>query len=149
MISRRFIGTTFAPHTVSVEAGRLQFFLKAIGETSPVYTDRYASLDAGYDDIPVPPTFLFCLELEKPDPFIHLTAIGVDITRVLHGEMTFDYYLPVTVGDRLTFSASIADIYDRKGGALEFIVIDNCVTNQNNEHVADLRSTVIQRNGQA
>jgi hypothetical protein len=149
MISKDFIGMTFAPHTVCVEAGRLQFFLKAIGETGPVYTDRYASHDAGYDEFPVPPTYLFCLELEKPDPFFHLTAIGVDIARVLHGEMSFDYYLPVSVGDCLTFNASIADIYDKKGGALEFIVIDNRVTNQNNDHVADLRSTVIQRNGQA
>jgi len=146
MINKNFIGTTFAPHTVTVEAGRLQFFLKAIGETGAIYTDRQASLNAGYDNIPVPPTFLFCLELEKPDPFAHLTEIGVDIARVLHGEMAFEYYLPVSVGDTLTFIASITDIYQKKGGALDFIVIENRVSNQNNEHVADLKSTVIQRN---
>jgi len=147
MINKEFIGTTFAPHTVTVEAGRLQFFLKAIGETRPAYTRREVNPEAHYDDFPVPPTYLFCLEMERPDPFLHLTAIGVDIARVLHGEMSFDYFLPVSVGDTLTFNASVADIYVKKGGALEFIVIDNRVTNQHNEHVADLKSTVIQRNG--
>ena len=44
--------------------GRLRFFAKAIGETDPVYTDDAAARDAGYPDLPAPPTFLFAAELD-------------------------------------------------------------------------------------
>ncbi|MNP17480.1 hypothetical protein D3C76_1099140 [compost metagenome] len=49
-------------------------------------------------------------------------------------------------GDTLRFDVRIADIYDKKGGALEFVVRETRVTNQHGEHVADLRSVLVQRN---
>jgi acyl dehydratase len=48
-------------------------------------------------------------------------------------------------GDVLRFESRIADIYDKKNGALWFIVRETRVTNQRGEHVADLRSVVVQR----
>ena len=49
-------------------------------------------------------------------------------------------------GDTLQFETRIADIYDKKGGALNFVVRESRVTNQRGEHVADLRSVLVQRN---
>ena len=34
-----FIGTQLPATTLTVDAGRLRFFAKAIGETNPLYTD--------------------------------------------------------------------------------------------------------------
>ena len=68
MIDRKFIGYRTEPFTVEVEKGRLRMFAKAIGETDPIYTDEAAAQAAGYRSLPVPPTFLFCLEMEQPDP---------------------------------------------------------------------------------
>jgi hypothetical protein len=39
----------------------------------------------------------------------------------------------------------VSDIYDKKGGALEFVVNDTTVTNQLGEHVAELRSVLVVR----
>ncbi|MBI3284361.1 MAG: MaoC family dehydratase N-terminal domain-containing protein [Burkholderiales bacterium] len=147
MISKEHIGRVFAAHTVQVEAGRLRFFAKAIGETDPVYTDVKAAQAAGYRDLPAPPTFLFCLEMEQDDPLAWLQTIGADLGRILHGEQSFNYYLPVCAGDSLRFETQISDIYDKKGGALEFVVRKTRVTNQHGEHVADLSGSVVQRNG--
>ena len=83
-------------------AGRLRFFAKAIGETNPVYTDVDAAQAAGHRDLPVPPTFLFGIELDSPDPFGWLSGIGVDLRRVLHGEQSFTYHSPAYAGDVLT-----------------------------------------------
>jgi len=47
----------------------------------------------------------------------------------------------------LRFESRIADIYDKKNGALEFVVRETRVTNQKGEHIADLRSVIVQRNG--
>ena len=147
MLDKNLIGTVLPPHTVALEAGRLRFFAKAIGETNPVYLDEAAAQAAGYASLPAPPTFLFCLEMEQPDPLAWLKVIGADLSRILHGEQSFRYFLPVCAGDQLTFQTSISDIYDKKGGALEFVVRQTRVSNQRGEHVADLIGSVVQRNG--
>ena len=67
MADKSLIGHVTAQGSVEVEKGKLRFFAKAIGETDPVYTDPAAARDAGHRDLPVPPTFLFCLEMEGPN----------------------------------------------------------------------------------
>ncbi|MGQ3029723.1 MAG: MaoC family dehydratase N-terminal domain-containing protein [Ferrovibrionaceae bacterium] len=146
MIDKAHVGREFPAHSVAVEAGRLRFFAKATGQTDPVYLDEAAARDAGYRGLPVPPTFLFSLDVEQPDPFAWFNAIGLDLARVLHGEQLFVYHAPACAGDVLTFSSRISDVYDKKGGALDFVVKETRVTNQDGEHVADLRATIVQRN---
>lgn len=147
MLDRSHIGRTLPGHSVLVEAGRLRFFAKAIGETSPVYIDEAAARRAGYRSLPVPPTFLFSLELERPDPFDWLELLGMDLARILHGEQRFVYHRPACAGDVLTFESRITDICDKKNGALEFVTRDTRVSNQAGEHVADLAFVIVQRNG--
>lgn len=147
MIDTAFIGATLPSFSTDVEAGRLRAFAKATGQQAPVYRNRDAARAAGYDDVPVPPTFLFCLEMESPDPAAMRQMLNIDYTKLLHGEQHFTYHLMAHVGDRLTFAPRISDIYAKKGGALEFVVRETRVTNQNNEHVADLRCVTVVRNG--
>lgn len=147
MISREYIGLTMPAFTVEVEKGRLRFFAKATGQTDPVYTDEDAARAAGLPALPVPPTFLFCLEMDAPDPGALRNQLGIDIAKILHGEQRFRYHRMAFAGDRLTFEQRVADLYDRRGGALEFMVRETRVTNQRGEHVADLVGTTVIRNG--
>ncbi|MET4046680.1 MULTISPECIES: MaoC family dehydratase N-terminal domain-containing protein [unclassified Rhodococcus (in: high G+C Gram-positive bacteria)] len=140
------IGTEFEPVDITVDAARLRFFAKAIGETNPVYTDVEAANAAGYEDLPVPPTFLFSIELDSPDPFAWLSDLGVDLRFVLHGEQAFTYHSIAYPGDTLTAKSTIADVYSKKGGALEFIVKDTAVTRADGSAVADLKSVLVVRN---
>ena len=146
MLDRQYIGHTMPKFSATVEKGRLRFFAKAIGETDPVYTDEAAAQAAGHPGLPVPPTFLFCLEMESPDPAAIRNLLGLDYRRLLHGEQGFTYHRMAYAGDVLTFEQRIEDIYDKKGGALEFVVRQTRVSNQRGEHVADLRSVTVQRN---
>jgi acyl dehydratase len=146
MIDRRHIGTEFAPFTVDVERGRLRFFAKATGQTDPVYSDDAAALAAGHPALPVPPTFLFCLEMDSPNPAAIRELLGLDYSRILHGEQGFTFHRLAHAGDRLTFRQRITDIYDKKGGALEFIVRLTEVDNQRGERVAELRAVTVYRN---
>ena len=147
MIDRRYIGHALAPFSVPVEAGRLRFFAKATGQTDPVYTDPAAARDAGHRDLPVPPTFLFCLEMEGPNPAAIRELLGLDYRRLLHGEQQFSYHAMAHAGDVLTFEQRIDDIYDKKGGALEFVVRSTRVSNQHGALVAELRAVTVMRNG--
>ncbi|GAA4025209.1 FAS1-like dehydratase domain-containing protein [Streptomyces plumbiresistens] len=127
------IGTRLPQCRMTVDPARLRFFRKAVGA------------DAG-DDGTVPPTFLFSVELESPDPFGWLRDLGIDLRRVLHGEQSFMYHRPLAIGERLTASPVIADVYSRGEGALDFVVKETAVTRGDGEPVADLRSVLIVRN---
>lgn len=147
MISREFIGLTVPAFTVPVDPWRLRFFAKATGQTDPVYIDEAAARAAGHPGLPVPPTFLFCLEMEAPDPGALRKRMGIDIALILHGEQRFRYHRLAHAGDALTFAARVTDIYSKKGGALDFMVRETQVTNQRGEPVADLVTTTVIRNG--
>ncbi len=142
----KHIGRETAPYSVDVEKGRLRFFAKAIGETNPVYSDEDAAKAAGYPSIPAPPSFGFCLEMESNSLWDNLDAMGVPVGKILHGSQSFTYHEPICAGDRITFVTKISDIYDKKGGQLEFVVEDSTATNQNGTLVAELQRVIVVRN---
>jgi acyl dehydratase len=147
MVDQSAVGRAFTPVTARVEPGRLRFFLDTLGEGNPLYRDAEAARGAGYAATPIPPTYLFCLEMmDAAEPFEFLTALDIDLARVLHGEQRFDYHAPVMVGDTLTFRPKVTDVTDKKGGAMTLIVVETAVTNQNGVHVADASRTVVVRN---
>lgn len=146
MIDKRFIGHVMPTFSAVVEAGRLRFFAKATGQTDPLYSDEAAARAAGHPGLPVPPTFLFCLEMESPDPAAIRNLLGMDYRSLLHGEQGFAYHAMAYAGDTLTFEQRIEDIYDKKGGALEFVVRTTRVTNQHQQLVAGLRCVTVIRN---
>lgn len=147
MLDKAHIGKTYGRITTEVEKGRLRFFAKAIGETNPVYIDETTAQRADYRSLPVPPTYFFCLQmLDDPDPTSWISEIGVNLLHILHGEQSFEYLEMAFAGDRLSFESTITDIYEKKGGSLEFIVSETTVVNHFNKLVARLKSTLVVRN---
>jgi hypothetical protein len=130
VIDAAAVGRELPPVTVTVDAGRLRFFAEATGgEATEI----------------VPPTFLFGLELDQPDPFGWLADLGVDLRQVLHGEQKFVYHSPARAGDTLVLSPRITDVYAKKGGALQFVVKETAVTRADGGAVADLTSVIVVR----
>jgi acyl dehydratase len=146
MVNRDIIGLEFPPHRAVVEAGQLRFFAKAIGETDPVYFEDDAARAAGHPALPVPPTFFFSLE-QSGQPFPWMDHAGITIATVLHGEQGFTYHRMAHAGDTLRFDSRITDVYDKKGGALQFIERQTRVTNDKGELVVQLRRLLVHRNG--
>jgi len=142
----KHIGRTTAPMTVDVEKGRLKCFAKAIGETNPIYSDEEAATAAGYPSIPAPPSFGFCLEMETNSLWDNIAAMGVAVGQILHGSQSFTYHAPICAGDRITFVTKVSDIYDKKGGKLEFIVEDTTATNQDGVLVVEIQRVIVARN---
>jgi acyl dehydratase len=146
MIDRKWIGHQLASSVLPIERGRLRFFAKAIGENDAIYLNRAAARDAGYADLPVPPTFLFAGELDSGAMFSLFAEMGIPLSKVLHGEQSFEYLGPVVAGDELTISSRVANIYDKRNGALEFLEIEGLVVNQDGWPVARLRNVTVIRN---
>ncbi|MFI6648050.1 MaoC family dehydratase N-terminal domain-containing protein [Streptomyces sp. NPDC050529] len=147
-IDPALIGSRTPAFSTEVERGRLRFFARAIGQTDAIYSDLAAAGAAGHRDLPVPPTFLFCLEMDNPGRGRFLADLGVDVRTILHGGQEFAYRATAYAGDILTFSTVVRDVYAKKGGALQFIVRDTHVT-RDGEPVATLTCTLVVRDPKA
>jgi acyl dehydratase len=138
-IDKSFIGRRRPPTRVRVEAAQLRMFLGSIGENGPIFRDAKVAMAAGFRGIPIPATYLFCLHmLSAEEPYQFYREIGIEVGRLLHGEQNFTYHSQVCVGDVLSFQAEIADVVDKKGGAMTLVTQRVRVENQDDQHVADM-----------
>jgi len=146
----RHIGHEFAPFLAHAESWRLRAFARATGQTDPAFHDLAAARSAGHPELPLPPTFLFCLEADAPEPNALLRLLGLSLSqRLLHAEQGFVYHRMVYCGDRLYFRQRLDQVYEKRGGALQFAVRSTRVTNQRDELVAELRHVVVAVHGDA
>lgn len=146
MIEKNCIGKEFEPLTVEVEKGQLRLFAKAVGETNTVYTDEDAAQKAGYRSLPAPPTFAFSLNLARPDPLAKYAELGISLTKMLHGGQSFEYFDQIVAGDVITLREKVIDLYEKKGGALQFLVFETSVENQHGDIVGKMTTTVVIQN---
>lgn len=82
------------------------------------------------------------LEADRPLAFIE--DLHLDLTAVLHAEQAFTYFAPVFVGDEVLLETSVSEIFEKKKGALVFIVQNTHVV-KNGLVVADMRRTLVVR----
>ncbi len=150
MIDSSAIGREFAPTHARVEPGRLRYFFSTLGETNPIYRRPAGAKATGFATTPIPPTYLFCLEMmDAENPFEMLEALDIDLRRVLHGEQKFTYLAPVVVGDELTLQSTVTGVTQKKGGAMTLIDVTTRIVNQHGEHVADATRVIVVRNPEA
>lgn len=117
MVDHGRIGFALAPFTVVAEAERVRRFAEAIGDSAPTGKG-----------MGVPLTFLKALEGEHNSSRLILDALGVDLKSVLHAEQQFDYLAPLRVGEAITVERRVHDIYDKREGAIQFIVIESLLS---------------------
>lgn len=144
---QNLVGREYPPFCVAVERRWIRTFADAIGDDDPLYRDRQVAAAAGYADVPAPPTFGFSVAMEAAQPLLVLADLGIDKTRTMHGEQSFAYERPIVAGDVLTGTQKVVDMYDRKAGALTFVVTQTTLANQREERVCDLRTVIVIRNG--
>ncbi|MEO8448592.1 MAG: MaoC family dehydratase N-terminal domain-containing protein [Gemmatimonadota bacterium] len=120
MIDRALIGTVFPVVTVEVSPSRIALFARSIGDDNPIYHDEAAARRAGYRGIPVPPTYPFALQMDRPDPWELIRILNVKLENMLHAEQRFVYRAPIVAGDRVALTEQVAEIYEKKNGALVF-----------------------------
>ena len=136
------IGLESEDRYVDVERGQLRLFAKAVRERNPVYSDVDAARAAGYPDIPVPPTFAFCLATLAPPKIGNMEEL-VLMGKTLHGEQSFEYKTMIFAGDRILIKSRVADVYTKNGGALEFLVQDSEYWNQKGELCVRSRQSAV------
>lgn len=132
-IDRGFLGYALPAFTVLASAERIGRFARAIG------------LDAA-DGACAPPTFMKAVEGEHNSSRRILEVMGVPLARVLHAEQQFDYFAPIRAGDTLQVQRTVTDIYDRRNGEMEFIVIESRIWRDDGTAVGRSRQLILVRN---
>ena len=128
---RSRIGAASPPISATVEAGHLKRFAEAIGDPNPRWLEE------------APPTYLVALVPAS----MHLAEAEEYGKGWLNGGNRFESIEPVKVGDRITATGRVADVYEKTGssGTLLFIIFETDYVNQHGRPVARLRGTAIRR----
>ena len=127
------VGRRYQEVSCPVTREHVERFAEAIGE-------RRA---AGYADQVAPPTFVTVMQIMASAQVVLDQELGLDYSRVVHGEQEYEWRRPVVVGDVLTATPQIAGISAR--GPNEFLVIESQVHDASGETVVVARSTLLSR----
>lgn len=147
MVDRSWIGRDLGSFTVEVAPKEIRRFVDAIGETRPMYRSLAAAQAAGFARIPIPPTYPFSLMMDREDPFGFLRRLCIELARVLHGEQRFEYHAPLWAGEPITLSERVADVYSRKRGRLEFVILDADARRADGTLAVTMRRSLVVRHG--
>ncbi|MBT2898753.1 MaoC family dehydratase N-terminal domain-containing protein [Streptomyces sp. McG3] len=115
-LDQSFVGRTYPP-TPAYEVGRekIREFAEAVGDTHPAYVDAEAARALGHADVIAPPTFVFSITYRAAGEVVQDPQLGLDYSRVVHGDQKFSYVRPVRAGDRLTVTSTIEAIKSLAG----------------------------------
>jgi acyl dehydratase len=115
-LDQSFVGRTYPP-TAPYEVGRekIREFAEAVGDANPVYTDPEAAGTLGHPDVIAPLTFAFTITFSAAAQVVQDPQLGLDYSRVVHGDQKFAYRRPVRAGDRLTVTSTIESVKSLAG----------------------------------
>ena len=143
-IDPSYAGRTYPPtdpYEVGVE--KIREFATALGDDNPAYHDREVARSFGHRDVVAPPTFPFVLTFKASRRLIEDPELGIDYSRVVHGEQRFAHSRPVTAGDTLTVTVTLESV--RSAGGHDMLTSRSDVATVDGEHVATAWSTLVVR----
>jgi acyl dehydratase len=115
-LDQSYVGRTYPP-TLPYQVGRekIREFAAAIGANDPAHHDPVAARALGHPDVVAPVTFPVVMATAANRQVVLDPGLGVDYSRVVHGDQRFVYTRPVIAGDELECVTTIEDITSRAG----------------------------------
>jgi acyl dehydratase len=142
-LNQALVGKTYPAVRYEVGREKLREFAIAIGETDPVYHDEAAARAAGHPDLPAVPTFAVVLSMRAGQVVYGDPDLGLDYSRVVHGEQEFVHHRPIRAGDRLLAAGKVAEASAK--GRHELLTLQTEITTEAGEPVCTVRATLLSR----
>jgi acyl dehydratase len=89
------------------------------------------------------PTFAVVLSLRAGQVVYGDPQLGLDYSRVVHGEQEFVYHRPIRAGDRLLATGKVAAVEAK--GRHELLTLETEVTTEDGEPVCTVRAMLLSR----
>jgi acyl dehydratase len=133
------------PPSAPYEVGRekIREFAEAIKDSGALSRDRDAAKAAGYPDVIAPPTFAFTLCMHALQAVMDDSELGVDYSRVVHGQQEFTHHRPIHAGDELVVVTHIDDVQHRAGN--DFLTVRAEIAASDGEPVCTAMSMLVVR----
>jgi acyl dehydratase len=143
-LDQRFVGRTYGPGP-AYEVGRekIREFADAIGDTNEAYRDPEVAKAFGYPDVIAPPTFPVIVSMRASVDLVADPELGLDYSRVVHGEQRFAYTRPVRAGDRLVGVLTVDSIRSAAGN--DILATRTELSTPEGEHVVTAYATIVAR----
>jgi len=157
MADKSKLGIEFPLYSLKVEKNKIAEFAAAVAQKEDtdhikaIYRDVDAAKNAGYEDIPVPPTFSTSFVFWTGGGLLSIVnAVGADLSKLLHSEEDYEYFAPICAGDVITRKMKVVDMYDRgkkerKGRYAQVTILETELINQREELVLKARTTFMER----
>lgn len=139
-----FVGRTYPPAPPYV-VGRekVREFARALQSTDPLYFDPEVARSQGYADVVAPPTYAIRLSMAAAEAVVMDPELGLDYTRVVHGDQRFEYTRPIVAGDELVCTVTIDSIRSAAGNDMLTTRAD--IATVAGEHVVTSYSVLVAR----
>jgi acyl dehydratase len=143
-LDQSFVGRVYPP-TPPYEVGRekIREFADAIGDANPAYRDPAAAKELGHPDVIAPPTFGIIVTSRAGHQVIMDPELGVDYSRVVHGEQRFSYVRPIRAGDALSVVVTVESVRSAAGN--DIVSTNGEVSTVDGEPVLTAYSTLVVR----
>jgi acyl dehydratase len=139
-----FVGRAYpAAETYLVGREKIREFATAIGETSPACHDVAAARALGHPDLLAPATFAMVVTRDSQAAVFFDPELGLDWSRVVHGDQGFAYVRPLRAGDEVSVTTTIESIKSLAGN--DVLGLRSDVTGADGEPICTATSTLVVR----
>ncbi len=129
------------PYLVGRE--KIREFANAVQSTNPMNLDVFAAQTAGYTDIIAPPTFAVVIQERSLKTVLSDKEVGIDFSRVVHGDQRFIHARPIVAGDELISELEISSIKSLAGNFM--VTFETKIFDAAKELVCTAISTLVVR----
>ncbi|HEY6425041.1 MAG TPA: MaoC family dehydratase N-terminal domain-containing protein [Pseudonocardiaceae bacterium] len=139
-----FVGRSY-PAVGRYQVGRekIREFAEAVGDDDAVYRDPGAARAAGHPDVIAPPTFAIILSMRAQDALVCDPELGLDYSRLVHGDQSFTHHRPIRAGDELAATLHVDGISSRGGN--DMLTVRCEITDVAGDPVTTARSLLVVR----
>jgi acyl dehydratase len=143
-LDQSFVGRSY-PASDPYEVGRekIREFADAIGDPNPVFRDADAAKAAGHPDVIAPPTFPILISMKAQRVVVLDPELGLDYSRVVHGEQGFHHHRPIRAGDRLVAIVHVDGI--RVAAGNDMMTTRTEIMTEDGEPVVTAMATLVAR----
>jgi acyl dehydratase len=137
------VGKQYAPQTYEVGREKIREFAAAVGDRNPAYHDVEAAKALGHGDLVAPPTFAVVVTRGSQIAVIDDPELGLDFTRVVHGDQKFQFTRPIVAGEVLRTTASVHSARTIAGN--DILTIRSDVADETGAPVVSVFATLVAR----
>ncbi len=122
---------------------KIREFAEAIGDDNGAYRDADVARACGHPDVIAPPTFAIILSLRAQQALVCDPELGLDYSRVVHGDQSFTHHRPIHAGDELATTVHVDGI--RTMGGNDLLTVRCEITDGAGNPVTTSRSMLVVR----